>query len=155
MTSSSVPASTSPVCRGICAFSPSPASFPCGPMVSAGCIRCAQSRFGSSTSGSRSTAICGTRGSTASAPRSSSDATSKPGGRVMSKVQPIVVERSYQATLSEVWELWTTKEGFESWWGPEGFRVEVHELDARVGGKLDYDMIADAPEAIEAMKKLG
>jgi uncharacterized protein YndB with AHSA1/START domain len=73
----------------------------------------------------------------------------------MSKAQPIVVERSYKATLSEIWELWTTKEGFESWWGPEGFRVEVHELDARVGGKLNYDMIAHTPEAIEAMKLHG
>lgn len=22
----------------------------------------------------------------------------------------------------------------ESWWGPRGFREEIHELDARVGG---------------------
>ena len=54
-----------------------------------------------------------------------------------------------------VWELWTTKEGFESWWGPEGFRVEVHELEARVGGALHYDMIADSPEMIAAMKQMG
>ena len=54
-----------------------------------------------------------------------------------------------------MWALWTTKEGFESWWGPEGFRVEVHALDARLGGALHYDMIADAPEKIEAMKQMG
>jgi hypothetical protein len=28
----------------------------------------------------------------------------------------------------------------------------VHTLDARVGGSLFYDMVADAPEAIAAMK---
>jgi hypothetical protein len=33
--------------------------------------------------------------------------------------------------------------------------VEVHALDARTGGALDYDMIADAPEAIAAMKEMG
>ena len=54
-----------------------------------------------------------------------------------------------------MWALWTTKDGFESWWGPEGFRVDVHELDARVGGALDYDMIADAPAQVEAMKRMG
>lgn len=54
-----------------------------------------------------------------------------------------------------MWDLWTTKDGFESWWGPEGFRVEVQELDARVGGALRYDMIADTPEMIEAMRKIG
>jgi len=67
----------------------------------------------------------------------------------------VVIERSYRASIEELWALWTTKEGFESWWGPEGFRVEVHELQARVGGALHYDMIADAPEAVAAMKEMG
>jgi uncharacterized protein YndB with AHSA1/START domain len=67
----------------------------------------------------------------------------------------VVVERTYRARADELWELWTTKEGFESWWGPEGFRVEVHALEARVGGALHYDMIADAPEHIAAMKQMG
>jgi uncharacterized protein YndB with AHSA1/START domain len=67
----------------------------------------------------------------------------------------VVIERSYRARLEDLWALWTTKAGFESWWGPEGFRVEVHALEARAGGALDYDMIADAPEAIAAMKRIG
>ncbi len=66
-----------------------------------------------------------------------------------------VIERTYKARVEELWELWTTKEGFESWWGPEGFRVEVHTLEARRGGALHYDMIADAPEMIAAMKQMG
>ncbi len=66
----------------------------------------------------------------------------------------VVVERTYQATVEELWSLWTTKEGFESWWGPVGFRVDVHEIDPRVGGALRYDMIADAPEQIAAMKAM-
>jgi uncharacterized protein YndB with AHSA1/START domain len=36
-----------------------------------------------------------------------------------------------------------------------GFRVEVHVLDARVGGTLNYDMIADSAEMIAAMKQMG
>src|ERR1700736_1917583 len=44
----------------------------------------------------------------------------------------VVVERTYRAGAQELWDLWTTKEGFESWWGPEGFRVEVYKLEARV-----------------------
>lgn len=67
----------------------------------------------------------------------------------------VVVKRSYRASIDELWDLWTTKEGFESWWGPEGFRVEVYAMEARAGGKLSYDMIADAPEAIAAMKSMG
>jgi uncharacterized protein YndB with AHSA1/START domain len=67
----------------------------------------------------------------------------------------IVIERTYKAQLAEIWALWTTKDGFESWWGPQGFRVEVQALDARVGGALQYDMIADSPEMIAAMKQMG
>ncbi len=67
----------------------------------------------------------------------------------------VVIERAYRASVEDLWALWTTKAGFESWWGPEGFRVEVHRLEAREGGALDYDMIADAPEAIAAMEEMG
>ena len=69
--------------------------------------------------------------------------------------QPVIIERTYRAPLEDLWALWTTKAGFESWWGPDGFRVEVHALDARPGGALVYDMIADAPEAIAAMQRMG
>lgn len=68
---------------------------------------------------------------------------------------PIKFERSYDAPVEDLWELWTTKEGLESWWGPEGFRVEVHALDLRVGGELRYDMIAVGAEQIEYMAKSG
>jgi uncharacterized protein YndB with AHSA1/START domain len=71
------------------------------------------------------------------------------------KPSTITFERTYPATLDEVWELWTTKDGFESWWGPEGFSVKVHELDARPGGLLRYDMIATAPETVAFMKQAG
>ena len=67
----------------------------------------------------------------------------------------VVIERTFRAKLDEVWDLWTTKAGFESWWGPQGFRVEVQEIDARVGGALRYDMIAATPEMIAAMKEMG
>ena len=43
----------------------------------------------------------------------------------------VVIERTYRATVEELWELWTTKEGLESWWGPAGFRTDVHAIEAR------------------------
>jgi uncharacterized protein YndB with AHSA1/START domain len=67
----------------------------------------------------------------------------------------VTIERTYRARREDWWELWTTKAGFESWWGPEGFRVEVRAIEARVGGALEYDMIADAETAIAAMKRMG
>jgi len=69
--------------------------------------------------------------------------------------QPVIIERTYRARIEDIWELWTTKDGFESWWGPQGFRVEVSEIDARVGGALRYEMIADTPETIAGLRQLG
>ena len=65
------------------------------------------------------------------------------------------LERMFDATLEEVWALWTTKDGIEAWWGPEGFRVTVRELDLRVGGELRYDMTATGPLQIAFMEESG
>lgn len=66
-----------------------------------------------------------------------------------------VIERTYRASVEELWALWTTKDGFESWWGPEGFRADVRTLEARLGGALHYDMVAATPEMVEAMRQMG
>ena len=71
------------------------------------------------------------------------------------KTEQITMQRTFGATLREVWELWTTKAGIESWWGPDGFHVEVHAIDLRPGGLLLYAMIADTAETIELMKREG
>jgi len=67
----------------------------------------------------------------------------------------LVLERIYPASVKELWDLWATKEGFASWWGPQGFRVEVATLEPEPGGALAYTMIASDPQAIEAMEKGG
>jgi uncharacterized protein YndB with AHSA1/START domain len=71
----------------------------------------------------------------------------------MTNERVVRVERQYEGPVDDLWWLWTTKEGFESWWGPEGFRVEVRKLDLRVGGELVYDMIAAAPAQIQWMRE--
>jgi uncharacterized protein YndB with AHSA1/START domain len=71
------------------------------------------------------------------------------------KRRTIALERTFDAPIEEVWELWTTKEGVESWWGPEGFHVEVHEIDPRPGGQMRYAMIASAPDVVAGMKRMG
>jgi uncharacterized protein YndB with AHSA1/START domain len=65
------------------------------------------------------------------------------------------IERVYTATLTEAWDLWTSKEGIESWWGPEGFDVRVLTLDLRAGGELVYLMTATAPEQVAFMQRAG
>ncbi len=77
-----------------------------------------------------------------------------------SQIQParrrVSIERTFAGAAAEdVWSLWTTKEGIESWWGPDGFEVKVRRLDFRLGGELLYAMIAIAPDQVEFLKKAG
>lgn len=65
------------------------------------------------------------------------------------------LERTYAASLDEVWALWTTKDGIESWWGPEGFDVTVRGIDLRPGGELLYVMTAVGEQEIAFMKQAG
>lgn len=67
----------------------------------------------------------------------------------------LVLERIYPATQEELWDLWATPDGFASWWGPKGFRVEVSTLEPKPGGALVYEMIADDPACVKAMKDAG
>ena len=69
--------------------------------------------------------------------------------------EQITLERTYEGSPEDVWSLWTTKDGIESWWGPEGFTVEVRSLDLRPGGELLYGMTATAPPQIEFMRNAG
>ena len=67
----------------------------------------------------------------------------------------ITLERTYNASLQDIWDMWTTRDGIESWWGPDGFSVKVRTLDLRPGGELHYAMTATAAPQIEFMKKAG
>jgi uncharacterized protein YndB with AHSA1/START domain len=47
----------------------------------------------------------------------------------------IVIERTFDAPVDLIWQLWTQPELFKTWYGPKGFTVPVAEMDVRVGGK--------------------
>ena len=67
----------------------------------------------------------------------------------------IALERFYDAPVETVWELWTTKAGIESWWGPAGFTTEVTAIDVRVGGWIVYVMSASEPETRDFLERQG
>lgn len=69
--------------------------------------------------------------------------------------QRITLERVYRADVQDVWDLWTTSDGIESWWGPGGFQVTVRKLDLRPGGELLYAMTAVDPPQVEFLKNAG
>jgi uncharacterized protein YndB with AHSA1/START domain len=66
-----------------------------------------------------------------------------------------VIDRTLKASVDKVWKMWTTKEGLEKWWGPEGFTSSVRHLDLRVGGRFEIVMTAMQPEIIAHLKAAG
>jgi len=73
----------------------------------------------------------------------------------MANSNVIRIERTYPTSAEEVWRLWTTSDGIESWWAPVGFKCEVRKLDLRLGGELVYALTATGPEQVEFMKGAG
>jgi uncharacterized protein YndB with AHSA1/START domain len=67
----------------------------------------------------------------------------------------LTLTRTYRATPEQVWEMWTTLDGIEAWWGPDGFEVKVKKLELRPGGELLYDMIATGADQVAFMKQAG
>jgi uncharacterized protein YndB with AHSA1/START domain len=46
----------------------------------------------------------------------------------------MVLTRTFDAPVSEVWRAWTEGDYILEWWGPSGFTAPVAEMDVREGG---------------------
>ncbi len=46
----------------------------------------------------------------------------------------LVVTRTFDASVTQVWKAWTDSDTLKQWWGPEAFTCPVAEMDVRVGG---------------------
>ena len=53
----------------------------------------------------------------------------------------IVLSKVFDAPRDLVFRAWTDREHFTRWFGPKGFTIVMHEHDARVGGRVRFDMI--------------
>jgi hypothetical protein len=62
------------------------------------------------------------------------------GKRSQGSPERITIERTYPASVEEVWELWTTKEGIEAWWAPDGFKAP---------NRLAYSSLVDFVPGVE------
>jgi uncharacterized protein YndB with AHSA1/START domain len=47
----------------------------------------------------------------------------------------VVIERTFEAAVDLIWQMWTQPEHFKQWYGPKGFTVPVAEMELHVGGK--------------------
>ena len=52
----------------------------------------------------------------------------------------IVLVRVFDVTREAVFAAWTEADAFRQWFGPEGFRCTVREMDVRRGGRARFDI---------------
>jgi uncharacterized protein YndB with AHSA1/START domain len=52
----------------------------------------------------------------------------------------VYVERTFNASVTKVWALWTDAESMKKWWSPKDFTAPVVQHDFQVGGKFLLSM---------------
>ena len=58
----------------------------------------------------------------------------------------IVIERTFNAPVNLIWQMWTEAAQFQHWYGPKGMSIPVAEMDVRVGGKRLICMEMQMPD---------
>jgi uncharacterized protein YndB with AHSA1/START domain len=58
----------------------------------------------------------------------------------------VVIERSFDAPVDLVWQMWTDPEHFKEWYGPGGATIPVAKMDVRVGGNRLVCMEVHSPD---------
>lgn len=57
-------------------------------------------------------------------------------------IKKVVVTKIFDASIEEVWQIWTDPELVKQWWGPDKFICDVAKIDFREGGISLVNMIA-------------
>ena len=58
----------------------------------------------------------------------------------------VVIERSFDAPVDLIWQMWTDPEHFKAWYGPDGASIPVAKMDVRVGGTRLVCMAMQTPD---------
>jgi uncharacterized protein YndB with AHSA1/START domain len=59
--------------------------------------------------------------------------------------EAVVLERSFDAPVEVIWQMWTNPEHFKAWFGPEGAIIPEATLDVQVGGARVVCMEMQSP----------
>ena len=57
----------------------------------------------------------------------------------------VVIERTFDAPVDLIWQMWTDPEHFKAWYGPDGAAIPVAKMDVRVGGTRLVCMEVQSP----------
>jgi uncharacterized protein YndB with AHSA1/START domain len=63
----------------------------------------------------------------------------------------VVIERTFDAPVALIWQMWTDPEHFKAWYGPDGATIPVAKMDVRVGGTRLVCMDVQTPNGLMQM----
>ena len=67
----------------------------------------------------------------------------------------VTIERTFDAPVDLIWQMWTDPEHFAAWYGPDGATIPVAKMDVRVGGTRLISMQVDTPNGAMQMWFVG
>lgn len=65
------------------------------------------------------------------------------------------LQRTFDAPMDIVWNMWTNPDLFKQWYGPMGMSVPTAEMDVKVGGTRKINMQMKTPERDMSMWFIG
>lgn len=63
----------------------------------------------------------------------------------------VVIERTLDAPVELIWQMWIDPDHFAAWYGPEGASIPVARMDVRVGGTRLICMQVETPRGAMTM----
>jgi uncharacterized protein YndB with AHSA1/START domain len=63
----------------------------------------------------------------------------------------VVIERTFDAPIGEIWQMWTVPECFAAWYAPDGVTVVARVMDVRTGGRRLIGMEMRSPDGPRRM----
>ncbi|NNC43374.1 MAG: SRPBCC domain-containing protein, partial [Acidimicrobiia bacterium] len=63
----------------------------------------------------------------------------------MNDENSVMIERTLDAPVELVWQMWTDADHFAAWYGPMGATIPKAEMDVRVGGRRLICMAMETP----------
>ena len=73
----------------------------------------------------------------------------------MTEFKSVEIERTFDAPIATIWQMWTEAEHFASWYGPMGASIPTCEMNVEIGGRRHVCMEMETPNGLMQMWFVG
>jgi len=67
------------------------------------------------------------------------------------KDRTLEIERTFDAPIELVWEVWTNPDHIKNWWGPNDFKNSISKMEVKPGG--EWNLIMHGPDGTDYTNK--